>query len=85
MEYYIIAFRSRSDTLAFYEFLKGNGVFVSVVTTPKEAGVGCGLSVKTDKSFAPFINNALRLFRRKSYAGVFVVSERNGKRTIKAV
>lgn len=85
MDYYIVAFRSRSDTLSFYNFLKDNGISVSVVNTPKDAGVGCGLSIKTPKSFAPFINNALKLFRAKSFAGVFEVSERKGKRTVKAV
>ena len=85
MEYYIIAFRSRSDTLAFYEFLKNNNLAVSVVNTPKDAGVGCGLSVKVGKNFAPFINKALYLFKRKSYAGVFAVYEEKGKRRVRAV
>ena len=46
MEYVVVAFRSRAHTVAFYEFLKGHGVSAEIVNTPKEAGVGCGLSVR---------------------------------------
>ena len=46
MEDIILAFRSRSDTVRFAEFLKNNSVPAEIVNTPKEAGVGCGLSVK---------------------------------------
>ena len=46
MEYVVVAFRSRAETVKFSETLKRYGVYNEIVNTPKEAGVGCGLSVK---------------------------------------
>ena len=46
MEYVVVAFRSRAHTVGFYELLKKNGISAEIINTPKEAGVGCGLSVK---------------------------------------
>lgn len=50
MEYIIFVFRSRSDSIGFSEILNARGVRNALVNTPKEAKVGCGLSVKTEKA-----------------------------------
>ena len=50
MEYLIVAFRSREHTVKFYNFLKSVGINGEIINTPKEAGVGCGLSVKIGRA-----------------------------------
>lgn len=82
MDYYIVAFKSRSDTVSFSEFLKSKGVFNVIVNTPKEAGVGCGLSVKP-KVNKEIIKKAVRVFGVKSFVGVFQVIEKGGKKIVK--
>lgn len=47
----IAVFRSRAQALEYISFLKANGVPAQAVNTPKEAGVGCGISAKFDESF----------------------------------
>lgn len=74
MEYLIIAFRSRAHTVKFYDILKRIGVSAEIVNTPKAAGVGCGLSVKTSKNAFSTVKNAVNLARLNSFAGFFLVS-----------
>ena len=85
MEYVVCAFRSRSETLKFRDFLEKNGIKCELVNTPKEAGVGCGLSVKTYPSMIPVMKNALRISKVKSFAGFFLVKHVGGKRIVKSI
>lgn len=47
----LAVFRSRAQTLDFVAVLRGAGIPASAVSTPKEAGVGCGISAKFEESF----------------------------------
>ena len=78
MEKIIIAFRSRSDTLGFADFLRKNGAPVKIVNTPKAAGVGCGLSAETDARLLSAVRGAVRRFSAKSFAGIFAVVKERG-------
>jgi hypothetical protein len=40
------AFRSRQQSTAFQTELKKQGIHCSIINTPHEIGMGCGLSVK---------------------------------------
>ena len=85
MEYLIIAFRSRAHTVKFYDILKRMGVYSEIVNTPKAAGVGCGLSVKTSKNAFPTVKNAVNLARLNSFAGFFLVSVVSGKNVVRSI
>ena len=49
----LAVFRSRAQALDALSLLKGAGVPSQAVSTPKEAGIGCGVSVKFDCNFFP--------------------------------
>jgi hypothetical protein len=83
MDYVAIAFRSRSDTVRFSNFLKNNGYESEIVNTPKEAGVGCGLSIKTYPSMIPLMRTAVKMANLKSFVGFFLVKTVGGKRYVK--
>lgn len=83
MDYVAIAFRSRSDTVKFSNFLKNNGYESEIVNTPKEAGVGCGLSIKTYPSMIPLMRMAVKMANLKSFVGFFLVKTVGGKRYVK--
>jgi hypothetical protein len=83
MEYVAVAFRSRSDTLRLAEFLRDNGISVQIINTPKEAGVGCGLSIKTYPSMIPLMRTAVKMANLKSFVGFFLVKTVGGKRYVK--
>lgn len=85
MEYVIVAFRSRSDTIDFSSILKQNGVFCEIVNTPKEAGVGCGLSVKISKGNFYIVKRLVFNANKKSFAGFFAVKQIAGKKIVKSI
>ena len=37
MEYLVVAFRSRAQTIKFSEYLRLNGIYGEIINTPKEA------------------------------------------------
>ena len=85
MEYLIIAFKSRAHTIKFYNFLSATGMASQIVNTPKQAGVGCGLSVKVKKDNLALVKHALFSANLSSFAGVFAVRELGGTILIKPV
>ncbi|MBQ9735000.1 MAG: DUF3343 domain-containing protein [Clostridia bacterium] len=85
MEYVIVAFRSRAQTVRFSEFLRSNGVANEIVNTPKEAGVGCGLSVKISKGSFSLAKKAVKILSLSSFAGFFLVAIIGGKRIVRTI
>lgn len=65
----LAVFRSRSETLSFLSKLHGNGVPASAVATPKEAGVGCGLSARFEETFLPRARATLARSNYRSFSG----------------
>ena len=62
-------FKSRAQTLDFVSLLRSMGVPAAAVNTPKEAGVGCGISAKFDDRFLPRAKLALSRRNYSSFAG----------------
>lgn len=85
MEYIAVTFRSRSHTVKFYEFLRRNGVRGEIINTPKEAGVGCGLSVKISVSDFLAVKKAVRALGLNSFAGFFLVKMNYGRRSVRSI
>lgn len=50
MEYVICVYRSRNVSIKVYNYLSNKGISCALVSTPRSANVGCGLSVKMGKS-----------------------------------
>lgn len=85
MEYVIVAFRSRTHTVKFYEYLRRAGINGEIVNTPKEAGVGCGLSVKVSPVKLRLVKRALLFTSLSSFAGLFAVKHTEKKKIVRPV
>lgn len=85
MEYVIVAFRSRAQTIKFYQTLSVNGMVAEIVNTPKEAGVGCGLSVKISSAQLIYVKNVVKSLNFNSFAGTFLVKIISGKRFVRTI
>ncbi len=85
MEFIIVAFRSRAHTIKFFNLLSAHGVGAEIVNTPKEAGVGCGLSVKVRKESFEVIKKIVFSLALSSFAGFFLIKEISGRRIVKAI
>ncbi len=75
----LAVFRSRAQTLDFISALKSAGVPAAAVNTPKEAGVGCGISAKFDERFLP---RAKFVFGRKAYSSFAGFMRASGERFV---
>ena len=67
----LAVFKSRSETLGYLTALRGAGVAASAVSTPKEAGVGCGISARFEEMFFPRARAVLARGNYYSFAGFF--------------
>lgn len=65
----LAVFKSRSETLGYIAALRTIGVVASAVSTPKEAGVGCGISARFEEGFLPRARVALARGNYHSFAG----------------
>lgn len=80
MEYVLAVYRSRNVSMRAYNFLLQKGVTCALVSTPRAVNVGCGLSVKMDKS-------ALRQYRSalssgETFVGFFLVKQTYSNNTV---
>ncbi len=85
MEYIAVTYKSRSHTVKFSEFLRKNGIKNEIINTPKEAGVGCGLSAKISVSDYLTVKKAVRMANLPSFVGFFLVKMTYGRRTVKSI
>lgn len=85
MEFIAVAFRSRAETVKFYEYATSYGVNAEIINTPKEAGVGCGFSVKVKDLPISVLKRAVFSFNAKTFAGIFIVKSVGGRRFVKGV
>lgn len=74
MEYCLAVFKSRTQTMKFYERLSNLGVPCSVVNTPRQASLGCGLSVKFPVQYLSHVRRLLGSENYYSYGGIFRVN-----------
>ena len=71
MEYIIAVYRSRNVSMRVYNFLASQGVTCALVSTPRSANVGCGLSVKFNKAAFPVVRAVLS--SAETFVGFFLV------------
>ncbi len=85
MGFIAITFRSRAHTVKFSEILRRNGISNEIINTPKEAEVGCGLSVKISPSNFLFAKRLVKSSAFSSFAGFFLIKLYAGRRIVKSI
>lgn len=71
MQYVIAVYRSRDVSMQVYNYLINNSVMAALISTPRGANVGCGLSVKI--SYGDYAQFANVLSQKETFAGFFLV------------
>jgi len=69
--YYLFSFRSRAESMAFFDSTKKSGIASRLVSTPREISIGCGLSVKIGDVDFNVANNLLEVCQAATFLGVF--------------
>lgn len=80
MTFCIAVFRSKPQVFEFLNGIKAQGVWAEITQTPKESGVGCGLSVKFQFVHIRTAQKVLAVQNPNSFFGFYKV-EKVGNRT----
>lgn len=83
MEYLIAVFKSRTQVMKFYEKLMSCRIQANIINTPREASLGCGLSVKISPHDFSRVLNVLRMDNYYSFGGFFKVLESGRHLTVR--
>lgn len=78
----IASFRSRQQVLKFEGALRRSGVKVSVITTPRDVAVGCGLSIRFELADAQRVMEVYGQLRPSNLIGFYRVERVDGQRTM---
>ena len=77
----IASFRSRQQVLKFENALRREGARVSIITTPRDVAVGCGLSIRFELDEFNQVYDAYRRLRPSNLIGFYQVDRAEGNRT----
>ncbi len=78
----LAVFRSRSHTIDLVARFQRAGILVQTVNTPKEAGVGCGLSAKFDGQHLMQARAIIKGAGYSSFVGFFHWQRTGDKMTV---
>ncbi|MDD3831458.1 MAG: DUF3343 domain-containing protein [Clostridia bacterium] len=81
MSYMFVSFVSRTVTLRAYNHLVDNGVSCSIISTPTQANVGCGISVGFEENAYDSVLSLLG-YSHPALAGYFRVTRLGNKRIV---
>lgn len=75
----LAVFRSRSQAVDCAGVLKNTGMAASLINTPKEANVGCGLSVKVPRAEFARVKQVIARSKYSAFYGYLGIDNRYGR------
>lgn len=72
----VAVFKSRSQVMEFQEIMAKQGVPCKIISTPKEAHVGCGVSLEFQPSKLEIAKILVNKGRFNSFYGFFLIEKR---------
>lgn len=85
MDYIIMPFKSRAESIKYSKILKDNGIMNALINTPKEVGIGCGLSVQISIGFYEYAKRIISINKSPSFVGFFLVKKTGKSFTVKSI
>ncbi len=79
MTYILAIFRSRAQAVDCNVRLKSMGVTAELINTPKEANVGCGLSIKLTHAAAERAKSIIKHANYSAFYGFYVMNNTYGR------
>ena len=71
MNYIIVVFKARTETLSFARILKGYNVPFQIINTPRNLNLSCGISVKMPAYKRELAQQIISHKHFESFAGIF--------------
>ncbi len=75
----IASFRSRQQVLKFEGALRRAGIRVSVITTPRDVSMGCGLSIRFEVEDFAQVRDVYNHLRPSNLIGFYRITRENGR------
>ena len=75
----LAVFRSRSQAMDCFSRLRAMGIGAQLINTPKEANVGCGLSLKLSHAAAARAKNVISRAHYSAFYGYMKIENRYGR------
>ena len=75
----IASFRSRQQVLRFEAALRREGIAASVITTPRDVSLGCGLSVRFEIEDFAAVKRVTRMLQPTNLIGFYAVERSEGR------
>ena len=75
----LAVFRSRSQAIDCNAKLKAAGVSAALINTPKEANIGCGLSVKFELNMLNRVRMIVKRWNYSAFYGFFRMQNNYGR------
>lgn len=75
----LAVFRSRAQAIDCNSVLRANGIPASLINTPKEANVGCGLSVKLPQNNLVLAKRIIFSRKYSAFYGFLSIQNRYGR------
>ena len=72
MEYYLVVFKAKSETIRFSSLLTSYRVPNVIVSTPRQISVSCGTSVKIRTSALEIAKTILSARQFYTYSGIYL-------------
>lgn len=85
MNFVLAVFRSRTQTQNFARIMRERGMACSVVRTPPEAKVGCGISAKVSYYDLPRAERIVWEYRLTSFNGFYEFARITGRTVVKRI
>ena len=79
MTYILAIFRSRSQAVDCNIRLKSFGIAAELINTPKEANIGCGLSIKIPNNVIGMAKAIIKKANYSAFYGYFVIQQTYGR------
>lgn len=79
----LAVFRSRSQAVDCNSRLRRGGIPSNLINTPKEANIGCGLSVKFPQGFEMRAKALIKNGRYSAFYGFMTMTENYGRASFK--
>ncbi len=85
MCFYLAVFRSRNETLYLANMLNSLGFRVSVVNTPKDAGLSCGISVRFHERMFGVVKKCIATKPFRSFDGFYLIIQDGSRNSYQRV
>ncbi len=82
MKYLIISFKSRNNVMTFAKLMRKNGLYVSIINTPRSVSISCGLSIRSEFNNLQAVLSLLRKSNLSGLIGVYAITRKGSHEEI---